>query len=117
MAKTDTKGTDAKIAPINVLRLEISDISTMRNVVITVFYYIVDHSLSHFEKTTYRIRCKFLSGTVLFKSLQCKEIISRYDSPRYNRPPMLETHKVSAYQHQLFFYLQKPPPIQDYPEQ
>ncbi len=37
IAKTETKGTEAKIAPINELRLLTSEIATMRTVVIMIF--------------------------------------------------------------------------------
>jgi len=36
IANTDTKGTDAKIAPISELRLAISDIATTRRVVTAI---------------------------------------------------------------------------------
>lgn len=37
IAKTDTKGTEARIAPMNVLRLLISEIITINSVVIRTF--------------------------------------------------------------------------------
>jgi hypothetical protein len=37
MARMDTKGIDAKIAPIKELRLEISEINSINNIVITIF--------------------------------------------------------------------------------